>query len=451
MKKNLTRQQFLSVSVMLFGMFFGAGNLIFPPLLGKEAGNLTFQSLLFFCVTAVVFPVLGVLVVARTHGLPNLAGRVGKVFAAVFTACIYLSIGPGLGIPRAGSLPFEMAVAPYLPQGSYLLTSRFFYTAMFFFIAYLVCLRPSKLVDRMGKILTPGLLILILIMFLGLFFNNPNNIAAPSEAYLKAPVVKGFLEGYNTMDTIAALNFGLVISLAVRSFKIDDENTIVSYTIKSGVVAGILLTVVYSMLAYIGMTTSGVFGSAKNGAEILSLTSQRIFGPFGIVFLAAIFTLACLTTCIGLITSVSQYFANVTKNKVTYNQWIVVWTLLSFFVANFGLNTILKISVPVLVAIYPVSIVLILLGLTQNIFKYNRFGYRLMCYVTVFVSVIEGLQAAKLNIPFVTELVSKLPLYSLSLGWVLPLLVCWLVSLAHRYFLKVEDDFTVTQLQYKSL
>ena len=220
--KKLTKEQFISVSVMLFGLFFGAGNLIFPPLLGNQAGSKTLESLLFFSVTAVVFPILGVVVVAKTKGLSNLSGRVGKYFAFVYTAMIYLAIGPGLGIPRAGSLPFEMAVAPYLPNGTSIMVSRLIYTSLFFLVAYLICLRPSKLVNRMGKFLTPALLILILVMFLGVLFNNPNNVAQPLEVYKNAKV-KGFLEGYNTMDTIAALNFGLVISLAIKSFKVDDE------------------------------------------------------------------------------------------------------------------------------------------------------------------------------------------------------------------------------------
>lgn len=429
--KKLTKEQFISVSVMLFGLFFGAGNLIFPPLLGNQAGSKTLESLLFFSVTAVVFPILGVVVVAKTKGLSNLSGRVGKYFAFVYTAMIYLAIGPGLGIPRAGSLPFEMAVAPYLPNGTSIMVSRLIYTSLFFLVAYLICLRPSKLVNRMGKFLTPALLILILVMFLGVLFNNPNNVAQPLEVYKNAKV-KGFLEGYNTMDTIAALNFGLVISLAIKSFKVDDEKQVMNYTIKAGVVAGIFLFVVYAMLSYIGMTTSGLNQGAKNGAEILSSTSLYVFGDFGIILLAGIFTLACLTTCVGLITSVSQYFAKLTNDKVSYNAWITIWSLISFFVANFGLNVILKISVPVLVAIYPVSIVLIVLGLTQKYLKYNKFAYRLICGVTVFISLVEALKTANIKLPLITDLVIKLPFFDISLGWVVPMFVCFALSFLQK-------------------
>lgn len=432
MKNNLTKEQFFSVAIMLFGLFFGAGNLIFPPLLGKQAGGATFQSLLAFGITAVVFPILGVVAVAKTKGLSNLASKVDKYFAIVFTTMIYMAIGPGLGIPRAGSLPFEMAVAPFLPENVSLSLSRLVYTFVFFLVAYFVCLKPNKLVTRMGKFLTPALLVLITVMFVGVLFKNPNAVTSPVGDYTTSSTVKGFLEGYNTMDTIAALNFGLVISLAVKSFKVEDEEKVIGYTVRVGLVAGSFLFVIYAMLAYIGMTTSGLTGDVKNGAEILTTVSQYVFGKFGIVLLASIFTLACLTTCIGLITSISKFFETMTKEKVSYHKWIVFWTFLSFLVANFGLNTILKVSVPVLVAIYPVSIVLILLGLTEKYFGYNKFTYRLVCYTVTFISVVEALLSVKLNIPFVTELVSSLPFFSLSLGWVLPMVLAWLVGMASK-------------------
>lgn len=432
MKNNLTKEQFFSVAIMLFGLFFGAGNLIFPPLLGKQAGGATFQSLLAFGITAVVFPILGVVAVAKTKGLSNLASKVDKYFAIVFTTMIYMAIGPGLGIPRAGSLPFEMAVAPFLPENVSLSLSRLVYTFVFFLVAYFVCLKPNKLVTRMGKFLTPALLVLIAVMFVGVLFKNPNAVTSPVGDYATSSTVKGFLEGYNTMDTIAALNFGLVISLAVKSFKVEDEEKVIGYTVRVGLVAGSFLFVIYAMLAYIGMTTSGLTGDVKNGAEILTTVSQYVFGKFGIVLLASIFTLACLTTCIGLITSISKFFETMTKEKVSYHKWIVFWTFLSFLVANFGLNTILKVSVPVLIAIYPVSIVLILLGLTEKYFGYNKFTYRLVCYTVTFISVVESLLSVKLNIPFVTELVSSLPFFSLSLGWVLPMVLTWLVGMASK-------------------
>ena len=420
MKKTLSKKEFITISIMLFGLFFGAGNLIFPPMLGNQAASMTWPSLLSFSITAVLFPVLGVVAVAKTGGLSNLANRIGPKFSLIYTSMIYLSIGPGLGIPRAGSMPFEMAIKPQLTGQSQELLARLLYTLIFFSLAYLISLNPGKLVDRMGKYLTPALLILILVMFLGVFVNNNGQVAKPVQEYSEMPRVKGFLEGYNTMDAVSALNFGLVISLAIKSFNIEDEKKVIKYTIGTGALAGIVLFIVYSMLAYIGKTSSLQGQGVENGAVILANTTSQYFGSFGFILLILIFSLACLTTCVGLLTSGSSYFEGLSKNKISYKKWLRIWTLFSFIVANFGLNLILKISVPILTAIYPISLILIIMALSQNIFNFNRLIYRATTVVTVFISVVGALEAAKINIPLITNLIARLPFANLGLAWLLP-------------------------------
>lgn len=219
------------------------------------------------------------------------------MFSVVFTTAIYLSIGPGLGIPRAGSVPFEMAIAPYVPETLNLNIVRFVYTLVFFTIALLICLKPNKLVERVGKFLTPTLLLMILFMFVRIVMMD-KSIAAPSGDYLKAPVTKGFLAGYETMDAVAALNFGFVIAQAIKRFGIEDENEVTRYEIKAGLLAGSVLFIVYAMLASIGMIGSQKFAGAENGAQVLSGSIKLVLGDFGLVLLAFIFTLACLTTCV---------------------------------------------------------------------------------------------------------------------------------------------------------
>ncbi|MBP1571521.1 MAG: branched-chain amino acid transport system II carrier protein, partial [Oscillospiraceae bacterium] len=204
---KLTKRKMLLVSFMLFSLFFGAGNLIFPPFLGQNAGAATIPAVAGFVVTAVILPVLGVIVVAQTDGLDRLGARVNGKFAIIFTMLIYLSIGPGLGIPRAASVPFEMAVAPYLPQDAPLKLFMLGYSLIFFVIAAWLALNPSKLVDRIGQYLTPSLLTLIVFLFIAFIFKGEAAVAAAQSAYSEAPFLKGFCEGYQTMDTIAALNF----------------------------------------------------------------------------------------------------------------------------------------------------------------------------------------------------------------------------------------------------
>ena len=293
---KLSRKDLLLVGLMLFSLFFGAGNLIFPPFLGQSAGVNTWISMLGFFITAVGFPVLGVVAVAKSKGLYHLANRVNPVFASVFTVLIYLSIGPGLGIPRAGSLPFEMAVSPYLPEYFSVALARLLFTAVFFVIAYWLSLTPTKLVDRMGKVLTPTLLILISLIVLGAILKPLGTYGVATGNYKSSAFVQGFLDGYLTMDTIAALNFGIVIALAIKSKGLEDEKAIVSTTVKAGIFAGILLILIYSILGHLGAMSGGLYGATENGAQTLTNVMTYIFGQLGAILLAIVFTLACLTT-----------------------------------------------------------------------------------------------------------------------------------------------------------
>lgn len=419
--KELSKKDLLLVSLMLFSLFFGAGNLIFPPFLGQTAGTATWVAMAGFFITAVGFPVLGVIVVAKSGGLNLLADRVNPAFSSVFTVLIYLSIGPCLGIPRAGSLPFEMAVAPYLPKGVSVTFAMFLFTLIFFSVAYWLSLSPTKLVDRMGKVLTPVLLALIAVIFISALVKPLGGYGDPTGPYVNSAFVTGFLEGYLTMDTIAALNFGIVIAMAIKTKGIDDEKVVVSTSIKAGMIAGGLLIVIYSVLGHLGATSGGRFGATENGAQTLTNVMNYIFGKPGAVLLAVVFTLACLTTCVGLITSCSQYFATLTK-KVTYKNWVAVLALFSMTVANLGLTKILSISVPVLNAIYPVAIMLIVLGCLDKFFKGSSAVYSLTILFTGVVSIVDALGQAGINLGSMVSVFEKLPLYSDGLGWVVPAL-----------------------------
>ncbi len=432
---KLSKKNMVVISFTLFSLFFGAGNLIFPPFLGQNAGSSTVFAMAGFLATAVILPVLGVLVVAKFDGLDRLGQNVGKKFGLVFTVLIYLSIGPGLGIPRAASVPFEMAVAPYLPKDANTSLWMAVYSFLFFAIALWLCMTPGKLVNRIGEFLTPSLLILLVLLFVSFLFKGETDISYAKDAYSSAPFLKGFTEGYNTMDTIAALNFGLVISTTLSSFGIDEKREKMRHTMLAGVFAGTILAIVYAMLSYMGMCSSGVYEVQENGAWTLRCIVYQIFGEFGAVFLAAIFTLACLTTCVGLINSVSQYFSVLFK-KVSYRKWVLIITGFSFAVCNLGLNMILSISVPVLNAIYPVSIVLMLLGITDNLWKNNRFVYPFTVAGTGVISVIYSLDKAGISLGFLTEAVKNMPLYEDGFCWVLAAIVMLSVGVAVNFFAK---------------
>ena len=426
---KLSKKNMLLVSFMLFSLFFGAGNLIFPPFLGQNAGAHTVPAILGFLITAVVLPVLGVIVVARFDGLDKLGRQVGNRFSLVFTLLIYLSIGPGLGIPRAASVPFEMAVAPYLSETANLTVWMFAYSAVFFAIALWLCFTPGKLVSRIGNYLTPSLLILLCFLFFSFLVRGESSIAAPQAAYEATAFLQGFTDGYQTMDTIAALNFGLVIATTLAGFGVVEKRDQIRHTILCGTFAGSILAIIYGMLTYMGTHSSGVYPIQENGAWTLRCIVYQLFGNPGAVLLAAIFTLACLTTCVGLINSISQYFAGLFR-FLSYRGWVVLITVFSFLTSNLGLNAILSISIPVLNAIYPVSIVLILLGLSHRLWERNPYTYPLTVFGTAAVSVVYALESAGVKLGFLTDVSHLLPLSGPGFGWVSVAALMLLISLA---------------------
>ena len=425
---KLGKKNMVVVSFMLFSLFFGAGNLIFPPFLGQNAGSNTVAATVGFLATAVILPVLGVVVVAKFDGLDRLGQKVGSHFAIVFTVLIYLSIGPGLGIPRAASVPFEMAVAPYLPEGTDTGLWMLLYSLVFFLLALWLCLDPGHLVNRIGKVLTPMTLILLCVLFAGFLFRGKVSVTEPQSAYAGTALLQGFVDGYQTMDTIAALNFGLVIAITLRSLGVHEKKSMLSYTVKAGAVAGSILALVYVMLAYMGSSSSGVYPIQENGAWTLRCIVRQVFGDAGAVLLAATFTVVCLTTCVGLINSISRYFSTLFQ-KVSYKAWVYIIVVFSFLVCNLGLTMILSISIPVLNAIYPVSIVLILMGLTDKLWQNNRFAYPMTVAGTGVVSVLYAMHQAGVPLYFVGEACRMLPMYSKGFGWVSVAAVMLVLSL----------------------
>ena len=430
MKNNLTKEQFFSVAIMLFGLFFGAGNLIFPPLLGKQAGGATFQSLLAFGITAVVFPILGVVAVAKTKGLSNLASKVDKYFAIVFTTMIYMAIGPGLGIPRAGSLPFEMAVAPFLPENVSLSLSRLVYTFVFFLVAYLVCLKPNKLVTRMGKFLTPALLVLITVMFVGVLFKNPNAVTSPVGDYATSSTVKGFLEGYNTLDALASVAFSVIAVQTLKQLGFSSKKEYISTIWVVGIVVALAFSALYIGLGFLGNhfpVPAEVMKGGTPGVYILSQATQEIFGSTAQLFLAVMVTVTCFTTTVGLIVSTAEFF-NGRFPQISYKVYATAFTLIGFAIANLGLDAIIKYSIPVLVILYPITIAIVMIVIVNKFVPLSKPGMQLTIGVVTAIAVASVL-GSSFKIEFLANLVNALPFAKASLPWLVPAIIGILLSL----------------------
>lgn len=434
MKKLTMKNRFL-VGLTLFSMFFGAGNLIFPPFLGAMAGQNTWIAMAGFALTAVGFPILGVAAVAEAGGLTALGNRVHPKFAFVFTLLIYLSIGPCLAIPRTASTSFEMAVKPFMAAGAGV---QLLYSVVFFGIAFLVALRPDRLTQRLGKVLTPCLLGLIVILFLGCLIHPAGSYGIPQGQYAAGAFSRGFLEGYQTMDTIAALNFGLIIALNIRALGVKQDAGVVKETIKAGAIAGVIMLLVYGALAHIGAMTGSLLGQMENGAGTLTALARYLYGNIGMILLGVIFFIACLNTCVGLLSCCGNYFSMILP-RPGYVGWVAIFALASMVVSNAGLNKILEVSVPVLNAIYPVAIVLIVLALIHRWIR--RFPYIYQCTV-LFTAVVSILAALKswIRIPVVSGYVEKLPFYDAGLEWLIPAAVGAAVGILLSMIWKKEEE-----------
>lgn len=409
----------LIISLTLFSMFFGAGNFIFPPFIGSLAGDNTFLAMFGFCLTAVIFPILGIAAIAKSDGLYNLASRISPAFAIIFSVCLLMIIGPLFAIPRAGTMPFEIAVVPFLSENlknSYM--PLFVYSIIYFVINWYLCQNPSKMIETLGKILTPVLIALIFVLFIAAILNPMDNgsFLPASGKFAEHPIMNGVLEGYQTMDALASLNFGLLVLVAYRSLGITDEKAIVSATIKAGVIAGLILMTMYIVLSYVGASSAAMFPNPENGARILSNSANYLFGKYGIVILGTSIALACLTTTVGLICAISEYFDGVTK--INYKTWVFIWCVLSSAMANLGLTAIIKYAIPFLNVIYPIALTLIILSLLNVIFKSNKTIYSWTIY-TVFIISFVGVLDKSFHINY-TGIFSFLPFYEQNFEWVLP-------------------------------
>lgn len=412
---QLRGKNLILVGFTLFSMFFGAGNLIFPPGIAAKAGTMTWLAVVGLAISAVGLPVLGVVAVARSGGMDALGSRVHPLFSRVFTIAAYLAIGPCLAIPRTATTSFEMAVPPFVGADAPIPLFRLLYSLVFFAAALVVALRPEKLTDRLGKILCPILVALIVVTFVGCLVNPLEGYGTPTGNYVTHPVIQGFLEGYQTMDTIAALAFGIIIAVNIRARGVEEEGAVVRGTVRSGIIAGVMLLVIYCMLAHIGGLSAGAAPNPADGAQALTNAVGLLFGPAGNVLLAGIFIIACFNVCVGLISSCGEYFYSICP-RLSYKGWAVLFAVVSMVISNAGLSQIISVSAPVLGILYPMAIVLIALSFFHRWLVGKRWVYPLG---VLFAGVFSLLDACKGLIPPL-KVLELLPLASVGLGWLLP-------------------------------
>lgn len=443
----LRTRDIVTIGFMLFALFFGAGNLIFPPALAQTAGTQTWTAMLGFLITGIGLPMMGVIAVVLNGSMEDIAGRAHRVFGLVFSIVTYLAIGPLFAIPRTASVGYEIGVIPFLHDSLRAESwPLLLYTIGYFTLTLWLSLNPTKLVDRIGKILTPTLLFVVFALFVKGWLQPIGLPGTASGDYLEASFFKGFTEGYLTLDALAGLAFGIVAINAFKAKGVTDSNGTRRAVIRAGVVAGLALAAVYLALAYLGATSQSL-GAMDNGGQLLAAICYELFGTAGLLLLGVAVTVACLTTSVGLVTAVSMYFTRF-SSRLTYKRLAILCTLVGFAIANLGLTNIIAISYPVLVAIYPLAIVIIILGLAPRTIRSCPHVYRGALLFTGAISFVDGFNAIerptaateaaasvvekwfnigldKLQIgaDTLTGVYSHLPLYTQGMGWLLPALV----------------------------
>ena len=441
--KKLTLRQKILVAGTLFGMFFGAGNLIFPVHLGQMAGRNVVAAMVGFIITAVGIPIFGVAAIGATHsdGLQTLSSKVGKGYGVFFTCLLYLTIGPLFAIPRCATTSFTTGVTPMLTDASREPIALLVFSAIFFAFVRFFSLKPGKITVWIGKIINPIFLLFLAVLVIRALIHPGAAVAdvEPDAAYETGAFFSSFIEGYGTMDAIAGLAFGIVVIDVIRRMGVDDDDAVAADVLSSGVLTGILMAIIYVLTILMGTQSRGIFETSANGGIALTQIAGYYFGSVGQLILAVTITFACLKTSIGLVTSCSETFVKMTHGKISYPVWAIIFTVFSFAVSNVGLSTIIEYSIPMLMLIYPPAIVLIILAFAGKLFGHDRRVYVSTMIFTWaaaifdFMKTLPGSLQESLHLDTLVALADNcLPLFEKNLGWLIPSCIGFVIGMILR-------------------
>jgi LIVCS family branched-chain amino acid:cation transporter len=402
---TLKTRDLMALGFMTFALFLGAGNIIFPPIVGLAAGEHLWSSAVGFLLTGVGLPLVTVVALARVGGgLQTITAPIGKVAGMLLGAAVYLTIGPLFATPRTLGV----------------------YTVLYFGLTLLLALFPGKLVDTIGKLITPVLILALVVLGGAAFLLPAGTLSASLPDYQSSSLAlgQGFVQGYQTMDALAALVFGIVIVNAIKDSGITDTRLHTRYTIIAAIIAATGLGLVYVSLIYLGATSGGLVQSASTGVQILTAYVQHTFGDAGMVLLAVVILLACLTTGVGLVSACGSYFSQLLP--FSYRTVVIALCVFSAVVANQGLEQLIAVAVPVLVTVYPVAIALVALSLLSGCWKHARRVYAPVMAVALLLGLLDGAKAVGLmELP---EWITNLPGAAMGMAWLTPVLAMLLLA-----------------------
>lgn len=408
------------IGLALFAMFFGAGNLIFPPSIGINAGNQWLSSMIGFFITGIGLPLLGILAsVKGGEALRNYSHRIGKNVLSFFIISIVTTIGL-VAIPRTAATTFEMGIQPLFPSFSPVISS-----ILFFGVTLILAIKPTGIVDRIGKVLTPILVgMLSIIIIKGII----NPIGDPISLGSIKSFTNGFVGGYQTMDALGAIIFGGIVINSLKEKGYNTTKDQFKMTIKAGLIASLGLAIVYGGLLFLGATSSSIFSLEIPRTELTINIASGILGNVGTIILGIAVSSACLTTSIGLVATIADFMSDISKGKLNYKFNVIVISIISGLIANLGVDTIVTLATPILVTLYPVAIVLIITSLLEKYIKYDVI-YRGSIIGALVISLIEGLGSMGIEISYLKDTLNKLPLNEFGLAWITPAILGGIIAL----------------------
>ena len=396
------------VGFALFSMFFGAGNVIFPPYLGFGAGTQWVNGFLFYFIADIGLALFALFTLLKVGGSENITGRIGSVASNILMSAIILCIGPMVAIPRTAATTFEMSVAPLISG-----VSPVIFSVAFFIVVLLLSIRQSAVIDVVGKVLTPALLIGLLVLIIKGIISPLGSIVNP-HVDSSFVIVNGIKSGYQTMDVLAALAFGIIILKSAQEKGYSDARESSKMIRAAAVIAGVLLLIVYFGLTYLGATSASLFSLGISRAELVIGIVERLLGKVGLVIFAVVVALACMTTAVALVSSAASFFEKLTKGRLSYAVLVTVICVSSAVISNLGLDRIVAVASPILDIVYPPTLVLIALSWFGD-----RLSRGVYCWAVVgalISSVLSTLSLYGVSVP----IVNTLPLASLGLGWIVP-------------------------------
>ena len=408
------------VGFALFAMFFGAGNVVFPPYIGMHAGEQWANGFLFYFIADIGLALVAMFAILHAGGADNITGRIGHVASKVLMCAVILCIGPMVAIPRTAATTLEMSVTPFFSG-----ISPVVFSIIFFAVILLLSIKQSAVIDIVGKILTPALLIGLLILIVKGFVSPIGDIVDTGVSASEV-TVNGIKSGYQTMDVLAAMAFGIIILSSADEKGYTDSKSAAKMIGIAAALSGVLLMIVYFGLTYLGATASTVFPTDISRANLVIGIVELLLGKAGLIIFAIVIALACITTAVALVSSAASFFAKLANDKISYGVFVVVICVSSAVISNLGLDMIIAIATPVLDIVYPPMLVLILLSWFGD--KLHKSVYVSSVAGSLIASVLATASLYGMNVP----VIDSLPLASLGLGWLTPAalfgLVAYLVS-----------------------